>query len=61
MFPSEQELLGFIKKKELLNYSMIARAFNLRNSTVADLMEALKAKKKVKIKKFGGSKVVMLK
>ena len=59
MFPSEEELLAFIKKKELVNFSMIAKAFNLRNSTVTDLMEALKAKKKVKIVKFGGSKVVV--
>ena len=61
MFPSEEELLAFINKKELVNFSMIAKAFNLRNSTVTDLMEALKTKKKVKIVKFGGSKVVMVK
>ena len=61
MLPSEEELLEFIKKRELVNFSMIAKAFDLRNSTVTDLMESLKAKKKVTIKKFGGSKVVMLK
>lgn len=59
MFPSEDELLKFIKKKELVNFSMIAKAFNLRNSTVTDLMEALKVQKKIKIIKFGGSKVVV--
>jgi Mn-dependent DtxR family transcriptional regulator len=61
VFPSEEEILKYIEKKELVNFSMIAKAFKLRNSTVADLMEALKAKKKVTIKKFGGSKMVILK
>ena len=40
---------------------MIARNFEIKNSTVTDLVEDLEKKKKVKIKKFGGSKVILLK
>jgi len=59
LIPSEKELLEFIRKKDLVNLSMIARFFDIKNTTVSDLVNDLEKRKLVKVRKFGGSKVVM--
>jgi len=61
MVPKEEELLGFVKARELANYSDIAKHFDINNSTVSDLINDLVKKKKVRIKKIGSNKVVLLK
>jgi len=59
--PSKEELITFIKSKNFVNLSMIARFFNIYNSTALDLVNDLKAQNIVHIKKLGGSKMVVLK
>ena len=61
MVPKEEELLGFVKARELVNYSDIAKYFDINNATVSDLINDLVKKKKVRIKKIGSNKVVLLK
>ncbi|MBT4577198.1 hypothetical protein HOB91_02620 [Candidatus Woesearchaeota archaeon] len=61
MFPTEKELITFIKKKGLVNFSMIAKHFKIQNTTVSDLVASLEQKKVLSIKKLGGSKLVLLK
>ena len=61
MFPTEKELISFIKRKGLVNFSMIAKPFDIKNTTVSDLIVSLEKKKVLKIKKLGGSKIVLLK
>ena len=60
MIPSEKELIEFIEKHELVNYSLIAKFFDINNATVTDLIKALEKKKIVRIRQFSGSKVVLL-
>ncbi|MBI1972847.1 hypothetical protein HYS50_02480 [Candidatus Woesearchaeota archaeon] len=60
MIPSEKELLDFLKKHELVNLTAIARHFDLKNATIPDLLKPLEKKKLVEVRKFGGSKVVLL-
>jgi len=61
MIPSKEQLVKFIQKNDLTNYSNIAKHFKLKNSTVADLMDDLKSRNLVEVKKLGGSKIVMVK
>ncbi len=61
MIPTEKELLSFIKRKGLVNFSIIARHFNIKNTTVSDLIDSLVKKKVVSVKKLGGSKIVLIK
>ncbi|MBT3866026.1 hypothetical protein HOF78_02900 [Candidatus Woesearchaeota archaeon] len=61
MFPTEKELISFIKKKGLVNFSMIAKHFKIQNTTVSDLIASLETKKVLRVKKLGGSKLVLLK
>nr|MBI4156181.1 hypothetical protein [Candidatus Woesearchaeota archaeon] len=61
MIPKEEELIAFVKARELANYSDIAKYFDINNSTVSDLINDLVKKKKVRVRKIGGSKVVLLK
>ena len=61
MFPTEKELITFIKRKGLVNFSMIARHFEIQNTTVSDLIASLEKKKILSVKKLGGSKIVLLK
>jgi Mn-dependent DtxR family transcriptional regulator len=61
VFPTEKELITFIKKKGLVNFSMIAKHFKIQNTTVSDLVASLEQKKVLSIKKLGGSKLVLLK
>ena len=60
MLPSKEELLSFIRKNDLANYSAIARHFRIKNTTVSDLIEDLKSRHLVEIKKVGGSKIVRI-
>lgn len=61
MIPSEEELLSFIQSKEFVNFSMIAKHFSIKNTTVFDLVDALIKKRKAHVKKLGGSKIVLVK
>jgi len=59
MIPSEQELLDYIRKhNNLVNLSMIANFFGVKNTTASDLVADLAKRKLVEISKFGGSKAV---
>ncbi|MDD5331312.1 MAG: hypothetical protein PHE43_00620 [Candidatus Nanoarchaeia archaeon] len=61
MIPTEQEVLEFVKKRDnLVNFSMIAKFFGIKNTTVADIIDSMEKKKLVKIKKLGGSKLVLI-
>ena len=61
MIPTEKELLEFVRKRDLVNFSLIAKHFDIKNATVADLVVPLQKKKLIDVKKLGGSKVVRLK
>lgn len=62
MLPPEKELLDFIEKKaNLVNFSMIAKHFNIKNTTVYDLIDLMEHKKLVIVKQIGSSKLVMVK
>jgi len=61
VIPTEKELIEFIKHRDLVNFSIIAKHFDIKNSTVSDLITALVKKKLVLVKKLGGSKIVRLK
>ncbi|MEK6834892.1 MAG: endonuclease NucS domain-containing protein [Nanoarchaeota archaeon] len=58
--PSKEELVTFIKSKKFVNLSMIARFFNIYNNTALDLVNDLKERNLAHIKKFGGSKIIIL-
>ena len=60
MIPNETELLDFIKKRDLINFSTIAKFYEIQNMTVSDLIKDLEKKKLVLVKKLGGSKIVRL-
>lgn len=62
MIPTEKELIDFIEKHEnLVNLTMIAQFFDIKNSTAADIVNPLVKKKVLEIKKLGGSKIVRIK
>ena len=61
MIPTEKELINFIKRRDLVNFSLIAKHFNIKNTTVSDLISSLEKKKVLTVKKLGGSKIVRLK
>jgi hypothetical protein len=61
MIPTEKELIDFIKSRDLVNFSSIAKYYEINNATVSDLIDALLKKKIVTVTKLGGSKVVRLK
>ncbi|MCD4666322.1 hypothetical protein K8R47_00755 [archaeon] len=60
MIPNEKELIQFLKKNELVNFSKIARHFEINNATVSDLIDYLVKKKIATVKKVGGSKFIKL-
>jgi len=60
VIPTEKELLEFIKRRDLVNFSIIAKHFDIKNSTVSDLIRVLIKKKLVVVKRLGGSKIVRL-
>lgn len=61
MIPSEKELISFIKVRDFVNYSTIAKFYKINNATVSDLINDLVEKKLVIVKKIGGSKLIKLK
>jgi len=61
MIPTEKELITFIKRKDIVNFSLIAKHFEINNATVSDLIDLLLKKKLVSVVKLGGSKVVRVK
>ena len=61
MIPNEKELIEFLKKNDLVNFSKIAKHFEINNATVSDLIDSLVKKKIVTVKSLGGSKIVILK
>lgn len=61
MIPTEKELIDFIKRRDIVNYSTIAKFYEINNATVSDLIDALVKKKLVTIKKLGGSKIIRIK
>lgn len=61
MIPTEKELLEYVKKKDLANFSMIAKRFDIKNATVSDIIAPIEKKKLVEVIKLGGSKIVRLK
>jgi predicted ArsR family transcriptional regulator len=60
MIPTEKELLNFLKKHDLVNLTAIARHFDLKNATIPDLLKPLEKRRIVEVRRFGGSKVVLL-
>lgn len=60
MIPTEKELLDFLKKRDLVNMTAIAKHFSIKNATIPDLLQPLEKKKLIEVRKFGGSKVVLL-
>ena len=61
MIPTEKELLEFIKGRDLVNFSTVAKFYNINNATVSDIIDDLAKKKLVTITKVGGSKIVRVK
>ena len=61
MIPTEKELGQFIKKRDIVNYSSIAKYYEINNATVSDFIDSLVKKKLVTVKKLGGSKIVRAK
>lgn len=61
MIPDEQELLDFLHTHDLVNFSIIAKHFKIKNTTVSDLIHALQEKHLITIKQLGASKVVRIK
>jgi len=60
MIPDNKELLDFIKKRDLVNFSTIAKYYNIQNMTVSDIIKDLEKKRLVLVKKLGGSKIVRI-
>ncbi len=60
MIPKESDLLDFIKRRDLVNFSTIAKFYDIQNTTVSDIIRDLEKKKLVIIKKLGGSKIVRI-
>ncbi len=61
MIPTEEELMNFIKNKDLVNFSSIAKHFKIKNNTVSDLILKLEYKKLVEVSQLGGNKIVRIK
>ena len=61
MIPKEEELIKFIRSKAVVNFSAIAKHFNIQNITVSDIIKDLEEKKLVEVIPLGGSKVVKVK
>ena len=60
MIPEQKELVEYIRNHKLVNYSMIAKFYDINNATVSDLMDVLVKKKLIVVKKIGGNKIVMI-
>lgn len=59
--PNKEELIDFIEKRDnMVNFSMIAKQFCIKNNTVSDLISLFEKKKLVSLKKLGGFKIAMV-
>ena len=58
MLPTEAELLSYIKREKLVNYTKIAKRFKISNQTVPDILQPLLKNKEIRIKKVGSYKFV---
>lgn len=61
MIPNEKELISFIRNRNFVNYSMIAKHYEINNATVSDLINDLVKKKLVTVNLIGGNKIVQVK
>ena len=61
MIPNEKELIDFIDRRDLVNLSMIAKHFDIKNTTASDLVYSMQKKGLLIIKKLGGSKIIRVK
>ncbi len=61
MIPEQKELIEYIRRNEPVNYSLIAKFYDINNATVSDLVDALVKKKLVVVKIIGANKIVMIK
>ncbi len=62
MIPKDKEILSFIESRNnLVNLSMIANHFSIKNNTAADIVDDLVKRKLVDIKKIGSNKMVTVK
>ena len=58
--PKKEELITFIKRREFVNLSMIARFLNIHNETASDFVKDLEEQNLVEIKEYGGNKLVRI-
>ena len=56
-----ESLMNFVKRRDFVNLSMIARFFKVKNSTASDIVKDLSDQNLVVIKNIGGNKFVTLK
>jgi len=61
MIPKKEELIKFIKSRDFVNFSVIAKHFNIKNTTVSDLINDLEKEKLADVTYFSGSKIVRIK
>jgi DNA-binding MarR family transcriptional regulator len=61
LIPEQKELIEYIGRHEPVNYSLIAKFYDINNATVSDLIDALVKKKLVVVKIIGANKIVMVK
>jgi hypothetical protein len=61
LIPKDEELIKFIKSKKFVNYSIIAKHYNLKNVTVSDIVKDLEKKNLVEIINAGGNKMIQVK
>jgi len=61
LIPEQKELIEYIRRNEPVNYSLIAKFYDINNATVSDLVDALVKKKLVVVKIIGANKIVMIK
>tara|TARA_Y100000034_G_scaffold100701_1_gene124459 strand:+ start:437 stop:985 length:549 start_codon:yes stop_codon:yes gene_type:complete len=59
--PNEEELMAFIKRRDLVNFSTIANFYKLNNATVSDMVNLLVYKELVTVKKLGSNKIIRMK
>jgi predicted transcriptional regulator len=58
MLPTELELMSYIRRIRLANFTRIARHFNISQHIIPDLLQPILKKGKIRIKKIGSNKFV---
>ncbi len=59
--PTEKDIIEFVSKGKLVNYSRIARKFHIKKLAVPDIIEPLIRRKIIVIEKVGSNKFVRFK